>query len=217
MIIYKAQNKINGKVYIGQSKHNADKRVRIHLRDCGSPVFYKALRKYSLEYFNISTIDCSDIVEEINEKEKYWIRFYNCKVPNGYNLTDGGDGIKGYVHTIEDREKMRKPKTSQHKRKLSEATKNQWQDPQMKIKLIESLKGKSPWNKGKKNCFTTETREKMSSKLKGRIAWNKGKKLSNMVGENNPSKRIEIREKIRRSLLKRNRGEINVVEHQTST
>ena len=30
-------------------------------------------------------------VEDYNEKERYWIKKLNCKVPNGYNLTDGGE------------------------------------------------------------------------------------------------------------------------------
>jgi len=42
----------------------------------------------------------------LNTREAYWIRYYNSIVPNGYNLTIGGQGTTGYHHTPEDRNKM---------------------------------------------------------------------------------------------------------------
>jgi len=46
-----------------------------------------------LQSFVISVIDEADSKEILCEKEKYWIKFYDCKSPKGYNLTDGGDGL----------------------------------------------------------------------------------------------------------------------------
>ena len=45
-----------------------------------------------------------------------------------------------------------------------------------KNKLSESCKGRTPWNKGKKN--SDKTRKKISASLKGHTPWNKGKKHS---------------------------------------
>lgn len=52
---------------------------------------YKAIRKYGIENFNFDIIEeCS--ADELNEREKYWISYYNSYGENGYNLTPGGDG-----------------------------------------------------------------------------------------------------------------------------
>ena len=67
-----------------------------------------------------------------------------------------------------------------------------------KLKIHNSLIGKTPWNKGKKNCYSDETRIKMSEhaklrteetkqkireSLKGKTPWNKGKKLNKETGK----------------------------------
>lgn len=49
---------------------------------------YSAMRKYGEENFLFEIIGW---FEDYNEKEKYYIKFYNTKAPNGYNLTDGGE------------------------------------------------------------------------------------------------------------------------------
>jgi len=35
--------------------------------------------------------------EELNDKEKFYIKQFNSKIPNGYNMTDGGDGNDGTI------------------------------------------------------------------------------------------------------------------------
>ena len=53
---------------------------------------YAAMKKYGTEHFHI------ELIEETNnpeEREQYWIRFYN-SYGNGYNATIGGDG-KRYI------------------------------------------------------------------------------------------------------------------------
>lgn len=95
--IYKITNLINGKVYIGQSV-NIEKRFISH-KNAGFNTnnsgynypLYKAIRKYGLENFSF------EIIEELNnnllnDREKYWISFYNSNDKNfGYNQTEGGD------------------------------------------------------------------------------------------------------------------------------
>ena len=52
--------------------------------------FHRAIRKYGVENFNVETIE-NIRVEELQERERYWITYYdsyNC----GYNSTLGGDG-----------------------------------------------------------------------------------------------------------------------------
>ena len=100
MVIYKIQNNINGKIYIGQTQNALSRRIASHIGDNKFPIA-RALNKYGLESFTISVIDEADTKEILNEKEKYWIRFFNCKIPYGYNLTDGGSGATGYQHSAE--------------------------------------------------------------------------------------------------------------------
>jgi group I intron endonuclease len=100
VIIYKTVNKINGKIYVGKDSHNNPNYL-------GSGKYImRAIKKYSKENFVKETIDLAESIEELNEKEKYWIKFYNCKVPNGYNFTDGGEGVCGLRHSEETKKQM---------------------------------------------------------------------------------------------------------------
>ena len=92
MVIYKIENKINGKIYIGQTIQKLSRRISSHI--CPS---YKnitpidmAIRKYGIESFDVSTIDHASSMDELNEKERFWIKYYNSLSPNGYNLEEGG-------------------------------------------------------------------------------------------------------------------------------
>lgn len=56
------------------------------------------MNKYGIEHFSIQQIEeCSDNI--VNEREKYWIKFYNSYY-NGYNATLGGEGRKEYEALI---------------------------------------------------------------------------------------------------------------------
>lgn len=94
--IYKITNKNNNKVYIGQSSY-IEKRWERHRTGPFNPnnnqyhsPFYRAIRKYGLDSFNFEVIEeCSQ--SELNDKEIYWIKYYNATNPEkGYNLCDGG-------------------------------------------------------------------------------------------------------------------------------
>ena len=102
--IYKITNLINGKIYIGQAldiyrrwgKHKGNA-FNKNSREYDYPI-YRAIRKYGLENFSFEIIEeCS--VEELDEKEIYYIKKYNSctlwKNSHGYNQTIGGNGTKG--------------------------------------------------------------------------------------------------------------------------
>ena len=98
--IYKYTNKLNGHVYIGQST-NIENRYKQHLYDSkqkfdrGTGVD-KAIHKYGIENFTFEIIEeCQ--AEELNEKERYWIQYYD-SYNKGYNKTPGGDSLKGEEH-----------------------------------------------------------------------------------------------------------------------
>lgn len=96
MIVYEAINKKNGKRYIGQTINSFKKRKQQHLDSVkhnhgGCRLFRNALIKYGSDGFDWKIIDHAKTVEELNEKESFWIEFF--KTTNrdkGYNLKGGG-------------------------------------------------------------------------------------------------------------------------------
>jgi len=90
--IYKITNNINNKVYIGQSI-NIEQRWKNHKhfeKERENYPLYKAFQKYGINNFSFEIIEeCEP--EELNEKEEYWINYYD-SYDNGYNQTSGGDG-----------------------------------------------------------------------------------------------------------------------------
>lgn len=92
--IYKIINKINGKVYIGQTVSSLNIRWNGHVsswRNNGKcQALYSAFDKYGIENFEMQEIEQCDI-GQLNEREKYWIKQYD-SYNNGYNITLGGDG-----------------------------------------------------------------------------------------------------------------------------
>ena len=101
--IYMHKNKINGKVYIGQTYTSL--RVRfgkngIKYKSC--PIFYYAIQKYGWDNFEhvILEENISD-VEIANEREKYYIALYNSTDRNfGYNIQSGGNEQTGKSQSV---------------------------------------------------------------------------------------------------------------------
>ena len=96
MIIYKITNKINDKIYIGQTIRSLEERVKEHKRKKNCSL-YKAFNKYGIENFDFEIIEKCNSIEEMNEKEIYWIKYYDCLMPKGYNLCEGGGQTNGCI------------------------------------------------------------------------------------------------------------------------
>lgn len=98
-IIYKVTNTINNKVYIGQTIKTLNERKYYHYyRAKNEPEitrthFINAIRKYGENVFIWEQIDSANSKEELNEKEQYWINYYN-SINYGYNIQKGGS-LKG--------------------------------------------------------------------------------------------------------------------------
>lgn len=89
--IYLTTNLVNDKKYIGQ--HNGS----IKDNYLGSGVLLvKAIEKYGKENFKKEILEECDITE-LDEKEKYWIAYYNAlEDENFYNLSKGGQKGDGW-------------------------------------------------------------------------------------------------------------------------
>lgn len=88
--IYKTTNLINKKIYIGK-KHKSEFVPSYY----GSGVLIKkSIAKYGIENFTVEVIEWCETLEELNIKEKYYIKVLNSDRHTGlgYNISKGGDG-----------------------------------------------------------------------------------------------------------------------------
>lgn len=84
--IYKIENLINHKIYIGQSIH-IERRWTEHCNKKSKSVISQAIQKYGKQNFSFQVIkECEP--EQLNELEEYYIKKYNSVTPNGYNIID---------------------------------------------------------------------------------------------------------------------------------
>ena len=100
--IYIIKNKINDKVYIGQTTISARERFRQHMKPSNYKKrykFYKAVQEYGNENFYYEILEDHIPLNELNEKEIYYISLYD-SYKNGYNSTPGGDGRQ--INKIDD-------------------------------------------------------------------------------------------------------------------
>lgn len=112
MIVYKIQNKINGKIYIGQTVGTLEHRMSQHKANGKKiSVIGNAIHKYGWENFDVEVIDEADTIEELNQKEIYWIGYYKSISPNGYNLELGG---RNALHEEETRKKISEANKGKH-------------------------------------------------------------------------------------------------------
>ena len=93
--IYKITNTINGKSYIGQTIQNVKERFYQHCATKCSKVvsnmaIHRAIKKYGKSNFTVEVIEEIDSTN-LNDRERYWIRYYD-SYNNGYNSTEGGQG-----------------------------------------------------------------------------------------------------------------------------
>lgn len=98
--IYKIENKINHKKYIGQSidiydrwwhhKNIANRKDDPHHHN---QCLYSAIDKYGIENFSFEIIEQCNFLQ-LDEREIYWISFYHSYIHDpdcqGYNMTKGG-------------------------------------------------------------------------------------------------------------------------------
>lgn len=192
MIIYKCTNIKNGKVYIGATIRTLNERKNQHIRcallnkDDNKRYFYNAIRKHGVDNFIWEIIDSSDSYEQLMEKEKYWIKYYNSFGDNGYNSCEGGNNSTGYKHTdeakkvISEKAKLRKVKTGEESpfygKTLSEDTKTK-----ISLKLSgekNPMHGKTFYDIWNDKYSENEIIEKTNNLI------NKHKEKS--VGKNNP-------------------------------
>ena len=134
-------------VYIGKDSHiDKDRRKRQHLQPShiNAQPFNRALQNNPQRYKYKRIYECPSHLDNIdlNGLEIRYIEALNPK----FNFTKGGDGVSGI-------------KLSEtHKQRIKENASRYWQgktrSQETKDKISKKLKGRVPWNKGKKNSQT---------------------------------------------------------------
>lgn len=209
-IIYLIRNKVNGKCYVGQTQEEKGFDGRYRSSGEGIERVYKyhksnkkhnrgynkhllrSIEKYGFEAFKINKcLDYAFSLEELNIKEKIYIQLYN-GFKNGYNDTEGGEGVKGYIPSEETKQKISKATkgennamygkhhTEETKKKIGEASKGRYCTEESRQKISKALKGKyvgenNPMygKKGENHPMygkhhSKETKQKISESKKGK-------------------------------------------------
>lgn len=187
-IVYKATNKTNNKAYVGYTTRTLDERKAQHISDMKredrSKAFHNALRKYGVDAFEwevlLEDATLDDEIRLIAEHKTH-------KNVGGYNVTLGGEGIIGFHHSKESRQKMsdaRKgvAKTEEHKEKLRKPKRNtdNYKKPKSEQHRLNMRKPRSAEHREKIRQAklgkprSEETRKKIGQARKGIPAWNKG-------------------------------------------
>lgn len=96
MLVYLVTNLINGKRYVGQTSKDIGVRWKQHSkRTTNCFALHNAIKKYGVFNFSVEIL-FNDLTKELsNEFEIEYIERYRTVAPNGYNLTNGGDGVGG--------------------------------------------------------------------------------------------------------------------------
>ncbi len=96
--IYIIKNKINDKVYVGQSvdimvRWYAHKQAAKSFTRDGRTKIHTAMRELGIDNFYLEILELCDY-SKLSEREIYWIDYYD-SYNNGYNMTKGGEANIG--------------------------------------------------------------------------------------------------------------------------
>lgn len=216
--IYIIENKVNGKAYIGKA-NNVKKRWDKHRAaafDESDGLLYRAMRKHGIENFQIRVIDeADDETYALNVLEPMWIRRFRDQGVELYNLTEGGDGIPGFVHSEETKRKMSKSQrgrkhSEESRQKLREANLGKSHSDETRRKLSEANSGrpKPPRSEEHRQRLSEVARARgpMSDEQKKKIAENM--RMSENVGH-------PIDEETRARIAEKLRGQVQSEETRT--
>lgn len=101
-IIYIITNKVNGKVYIGQTRKALSERMRHHFSKYETCTkLKKAIEQYGKDNFIYNVLKLVPY-SKLNDREAFYIERYN-SIENGYNIKKGNSKFKGRkIHSIKD-------------------------------------------------------------------------------------------------------------------
>ena len=167
-VVYVISCKVNGKRYVGITKNTVEERFASHLY-CSQHgierLLYDAMRKYGEHNFTVSEVCVALSWENACLIEKALIKEFNCKVPTGYNMTDGGEGTVGWsapqeVRDVWSEQRKGRTWTQEQNEARSAKIKAQWADPEFRRQRQQSMSNRT---------WTEEQRSRKSALMKGTV------------------------------------------------
>lgn len=156
----------NGKVYIGITCQEAERRWKNGAGYYYHKYFYSAIKKYGWNNIEHEVLFSNFTKEEACLMEKLLIGYYDsANREYGYNQTYGGE--EGVKFTEETRRKMSEAQTKERRKKMSEMMKGRHLSEETRRKLSEAQRGRTPWNKGK--AMSEEAKRKNSEAQRGKV------------------------------------------------
>ena len=166
--VYKIENLLNGKVYIGQSKDISRRYIEHfqlqHMKKGRGVFLYNAMDYHGIENFSFQILKITYDLDYWERFFIYWYKSNNCDY--GYNLTSGGQkGTRRFDDFVY---------TDEIKKKMSDRKKENWKDENYRIKMITSQKQGKNSESFHKNRSEATKRQWLNGGMK-----NQAEKLSN--------------------------------------
>lgn len=173
-------NKKNGKRYIGQTTQSIKQRLQRHKTDTRRKSLVRdTIRKYGYDIFQVDILYHCDVID-LNRLEMLSIARWNTLAPNGYNLTAGGEGLKGYKPTEATR-KLNSEKQRAYCAKHGNQFQGKTHTDKTKSKMSKSQQGK---------VLSEEHKENISKGLKR--MWAENPDLKEQVSQKNKGRKHSI-------------------------
>lgn len=175
MLIYRATNNVNGKIYIGKTIKALSSRISEHKADINRGQIYyfqRALIKYGFDNFTWDVLEETNELDELNRLEIYYIDRFNSRDRTiGYNVAYGGMG-GGNRHGVklsdETKQRISDSKTGVSWGHHSDDTKRLISKKRTGCQFTETHKANLREARSNR-IISDETRHKMSESSKGRI------------------------------------------------
>ena len=163
--IYKITNTINVKVYIGKTGKTIEERWSKHLenaeelkrareanphKNIAGTHLNNAINKYGSNAFIVNQEDVAYSREELNEKERHWVKEYDSMNPDkGYNMTEGGEGGRQSPEVIKRMTEINQKiaRNLETLENMSKAISEKWQDQNYQKNVSKGVTDK--WQQAK--------------------------------------------------------------------
>lgn len=166
-LIYLHRNKINGRCYVGQTGTTIQKRWGVNgIAYKKQEYFYSDIEKFGWDNFDHIILEQNLSKDEVNDREKYWIKYYHALAPQGYCLTSGGsDHFSFSQESLKKRsnESKKNWQNEDYRKKISQQRKKTWQNPIYRENALKKLNDPKRPAFGSQKVLCVETGQIFSS------------------------------------------------------
>jgi group I intron endonuclease len=214
VFLYLILNLRNKKLYVGKTEKPLIIRWQNHTANArmGSSLhLHCAIRKYGEESFVMLKLDTAKTAEELSQKEIQMIAELNTQNPKyGYNMTAGGEGISGWIHSEDARQKMRTARSKythspEIYAKIAESNRGRKRSPEVCARIGEIHRGLKMSDESKEKMRQAKLGKKRPPRSPEYCENIRRAKLGHTVSE-------ETRAKISATLKQRNQKTMTVGE-----